>query len=197
MDDLISRQATIEKLEYGLCGKEWDKELAKAMIESLPSVQPELPKNWWKTDHGYMWLCPHCGLPVHSDYEECLRCGIKRQSAQPEFARDINVPCTETAERTAKPSQNVPNDDLISRKAAIDLLLDKGMITAAIYVERIPSVKQTLCGYNIEHLVAIAMILQKENLPPERIKEILSDVGRIVEITCNEFEESLRNAMEV
>lgn len=88
-------------------------------------------------------------------------------------------------------------DDLISRQAAIDLLLDKGMITASIYLERMPSVQQTLCGYNIEHLVAIAMILQKENLPPERVTEILSDVGRIVEITCNEFEESLRNAMEV
>lgn len=30
-------------------------------------------------------------------------------------------------------------NDLISRHDAIDLLLDKGMITAAIYVERIPS----------------------------------------------------------
>ena len=29
--------------------------------------------------------------------------------------------------------------DLISRKATIDSLLDKGMITAAIYVERIPT----------------------------------------------------------
>lgn len=42
-------------------------------------------------------------------------------SAQPEFARDINVLSTETAERTAKTSQNVPNDDLISRKAAIEI----------------------------------------------------------------------------
>ena len=41
MDDLISRKAAIEELENGLWGKEWDKELAKAMIESLPSVQPE------------------------------------------------------------------------------------------------------------------------------------------------------------
>lgn len=62
------------------------KEIDKAYeaIQQLPSVHPKLPENWWKTDHGYMWLCPHCGLPVHSDFEECLRCGTKRQSAQPE-----------------------------------------------------------------------------------------------------------------
>ena len=32
-------------------------------------------------------------------------------------------------------------DDLISRQDAIDLLLDKGLITAAIYVERMPPVQ--------------------------------------------------------
>lgn len=31
--------------------------------------------------------------------------------------------------------------DLISRKATIDLLLAEGMVTAAIYVERIPAVE--------------------------------------------------------
>lgn len=51
---------------------------------AVASAQSELTESWWKTDHGYMWLCPHCGLPVHSDFEECLRCGIKRPSAQPE-----------------------------------------------------------------------------------------------------------------
>ena len=40
MDDLISRQAAIDALERGAWGKEWDKTLAKAMIESVPSAQP-------------------------------------------------------------------------------------------------------------------------------------------------------------
>ena len=40
MDDLISRQAAIDELEHAAWGKEWDKALAKAMLESLPSAQP-------------------------------------------------------------------------------------------------------------------------------------------------------------
>ena len=39
--DLISRQAAIDELEHAAWGKEWDKALAKAMLESLPSAQPE------------------------------------------------------------------------------------------------------------------------------------------------------------
>lgn len=39
--DLISRQAAIDELEWGAWGKEYDKVLAKAMLESLPSVQQE------------------------------------------------------------------------------------------------------------------------------------------------------------
>lgn len=42
MDDLISRRAAIDELEYAAWGKEWDKALAKAMLESLPSAQPEI-----------------------------------------------------------------------------------------------------------------------------------------------------------
>lgn len=41
MDELISRQAAIDELDKGAWGVEWDKALAKAMIESLPSAQPE------------------------------------------------------------------------------------------------------------------------------------------------------------
>ena len=41
MNDLISRQVAIDELDKGAWGVEWDKALAKAMIESLPSAQPE------------------------------------------------------------------------------------------------------------------------------------------------------------
>ena len=41
MDDLISRQAAIDELDKGAWGVECDKTLAKTMIESLPSAQPE------------------------------------------------------------------------------------------------------------------------------------------------------------
>ena len=39
--DCISRQAAIDELDKGTWGVEWDKALAKAMIDSLPSVQPD------------------------------------------------------------------------------------------------------------------------------------------------------------
>ena len=41
MQDLISRPAAIDELDKGAWGVEWDKTLAKTMIESLPSAQPE------------------------------------------------------------------------------------------------------------------------------------------------------------
>ena len=42
MSDLISRQAAIDELDKGAWGVEWDKTLAKTMIESLPSAQPDI-----------------------------------------------------------------------------------------------------------------------------------------------------------
>ena len=54
----------------------------------------------------------------------------------------------------------------------------------------------TLYGYKIEHLATIACILQKEKLPPDRVAEALTDVGRIASIVRAEFEEELRKAVE-
>ena len=39
MDDLISRQAAIKKLDGALWGKEWDKVLAKTILEKLPTAE--------------------------------------------------------------------------------------------------------------------------------------------------------------
>lgn len=60
----------------------------------------------------------------------------------------------------------------------------------------LPSVEPTLCGYKIEHLELIARVLQKEDLPPERVAETLTDIGRIIAIVEDEFEETLRKAVE-
>lgn len=62
--------------------------------------------------------------------------------------------------------------------------------------ERLPFAEQTLCGYKIEYLIMIANILKKENLPPERLAEALTDMGRVVAIVRDEFEETLRQAVE-
>lgn len=102
--------------------------------------------------------------------------------------------------------------DLISRKAAIDALGEKPMVWSKyddyalgersqwqkdkLAIESVPSAQPTLYGYNIEHLELIARVLQKENLPPERVAEALMDIGRVVAIVRDEFEESLRKAVE-
>ena len=185
-DDTISRQAAIEALarmmprSYTPDGSHpADEEIFRAQevfadcieaLEILPSAQPEI-----------------------------LACG----------EGELNVPDTNVG-------------DMISRQAAIDALdeqieqcnraLSSFDISPkdeyAIKVERasleaykeqlenVPSAQPTLCGYNIEHLILIANVLRKENLPPERVVEALTDIGRIVSIVKDEFEESLRKAVE-
>jgi hypothetical protein len=107
-------------------------------------------------------------------------------------------------------------DDLINRQAAIDALMKrdkelrninwydkpfaegecKGIDDALEIINNLPSAQPTLYGYNIEHLELIARVLQKENLPPERVVEALTDIGRIVAIVSDEFNETLRKAVE-
>lgn len=67
---------------------------------------------------------------------------------------------------------------------------------AVSLVGSMPSAQPTLYGYNIEHLELIARIMQKENMPPERVVEVLTDIGRIVAIICDEFQETLRKTVE-
>ena len=46
-------------------------------ISDLPAADV-VPREDYHTDHGYIWLCPECGLPVHSDNDGCPRCGHKK-----------------------------------------------------------------------------------------------------------------------
>ena len=82
--DLISRQAAIDELDKGAWGVEWDKALAKAMIESLPSAQPRgkwieieafddsryMKCDQCKTVQVFYYgkrntnFCPHCGAKM-------------------------------------------------------------------------------------------------------------------------------------
>lgn len=118
--------------------------------------------------------------------------------------QDLPSAQPKSEERTAESAQNVPNDELISKKAAMEahceLCEDKGFcgdICPDVEVFRlIPSTQPTLYGYDIKHLMLIAEVLRKENLPPERVTEALMDIGRIVSIVRDEFEESLREAMK-
>lgn len=31
-----------------------------------------------------MWICPNCGLEVHTDYDRCVRCGERREDGEEE-----------------------------------------------------------------------------------------------------------------
>lgn len=57
----------------------WERDLAIQQLKDLGYGLGEKPRTKdYKTDHGYIWLCPKCGLPVHSDFERCVRCGYER-----------------------------------------------------------------------------------------------------------------------
>ena len=90
--------------------------------------------------------------------------------------------------------------DLISRQAAIDAMES---ISDSICEQQaidalceLPPAQPTLYGYHVEHLAMIARVLQKENFPPERVTDALMDIGRIVAIVRDEYEETLRKAVE-
>ena len=58
------------------------------------------------------------------------------------------------------------------------------------------SVAQTIKGYSIDQLILIANVLERENLPPERVAEALTDMQRAIAMAQSEFEESLRQSVK-
>lgn len=105
-------------------------------------------------------------------------------------AIEIISTCEELLKRTLDDMDVVGN---VREKYEWGLGLTKAFIDD---IKELPSAQPTLYGYNIDHLVLIANVLQKENLPPERVVEALTDIGRIVAIVRDEFEETLRKAVE-
>ena len=70
--DMISRKAAIDALESKTYRHTYLDQIV-GIIKDLPSARPD-----YKTDHGYMWICPKCGLVIHSDFDSCVRCGHER-----------------------------------------------------------------------------------------------------------------------
>ena len=87
--------------------------------------------------------------------------------------------------------------DLIDRQALCEYALNqKDKSVTPNDIMRFPSAQPTLNGYDVEHLVLIAKLLEKENLPPERVSDALYDISRVVDIAMEEFKETLREAVE-
>ena len=74
-EDTISRQAAIDELDKGAWGVEWDKTLAKTMIESLPSAQPEIIRCKDCIYQTESWsgikYCEAHGYHIGKDYDYC------------------------------------------------------------------------------------------------------------------------------
>lgn len=98
------------------------------------------------------------------------------------------------------------SDVLISRRSALDAICDNcdtegsscafypcGRYTA---VEKLPIVHPTLYGYEFKQLAVIANVLQKEGLTPDRVKEAITDIDRIILMVRDDFEEELRNSVK-
>lgn len=92
-------------------------------------------------------------------------------------------------------------DDLISRQAAIDVMLmaiddDWDPDYATDRMDEIPSAQPTLYGYNIEPLALIARVMQKKGVTPEKAVDIFQDIVGIVQMYTDEQKENHKKAVE-
>ena len=141
-----------------------------------------------------------------------------RRSNNSDFAKTptwndaVSLVGSMTSAQPDVPDTNV--GDMISRHAAINSLLElvearrtwistedarkeiSGIDASMCAIHDLPSAQPTINGYDIRHLELIAAVLQKENWPPERVTEALTDIGGIVAIITKEFEETLRKTVE-
>lgn len=144
-------------------------------------------------------------MSVCTNKDECY--GMKRMQKQA-ITELANLPSVEPCGNVVSRNAIVQKLNEMDRYVSTELRLcdtDKKFPQNEVFIvddvyeeiaEQLPSVQPTLYGYNIGHLELIARVLQKENLPPERVAEVLINIGEIVAIVRDEFEETLRKAVE-
>lgn len=93
-------------------------------------------------------------------------------------------------------------DELIYKETAKNALRDEfkraptNAIRAMKVIEALPSAQPIiLYGYNIEHLVYIANVMQKENITPKEVVDRLRDARLIAEALVEKMEERLMQIM--
>lgn len=117
MNDQISRQAAIDSIrecaEAAHDNHEWDME--QGYLNAIECLEEEPSAQHQKPDHGYMWICPECGLEVHSDFNRCIRCGYEREDKWRWIPVTERLPEKEgwyitTVERTQTGKRRIEND---------------------------------------------------------------------------------------
>ncbi len=84
---------------------------------------------------------------------------------------------------------------LPATNAACDCCAERIRVLPSAQSE-VRSVEQTIKGYSIDQLILIANVLERENFPPERVAEALTDMQRVIAMVQGEFEESLRQSVK-
>ena len=112
--------------------------------------------------------------------------------------QELPCPKPETA-------QNVPNNDLVSRKMAIDAFYiqsdDDGWWTGTAedmenLLKALPSVQPTLYGYDLELLSLIASVMAKKGISPEEAVEIFTDIRSVYQMVVEEQKEIVKGVFE-
>ena len=75
-EDLIKRSAAIRALNREK--SDWNCDYNVPIDNCIKRLNKVKSADRPKPTHGYMWICPECGLDVHSDFKECPRCGYAR-----------------------------------------------------------------------------------------------------------------------
>ena len=128
MSDLIERDKAIDAVKKydepidGFGGK------IEKTLRELPSAQPEPDPRDYETDHGFMWLCPNCGLIVHSDHARCWRCGHERDQGKCEAEikklKGQNAELYRLLNKAMQGEFAEQCEDCVSRKAVVSRISD-------------------------------------------------------------------------
>ena len=77
---------------------------------------------------------------------------------------------------------------------SIDTIYEQGWLDCQACIENIQPVH--IDGYNIEHLMMIAAVMEKEGVSPEKAVHAFADIGRMADIIAKDFQQTLHNALD-
>lgn len=96
MNDLISRRAVLNELPHANWGKEWDEALARAIIESVPTIDSVKHGKWvdFMTEEWCTFdecKCSVCGVVEYFNkgwkkFSYCPNCGARMDEVENERA---------------------------------------------------------------------------------------------------------------